>query len=167
MFRTLFIVVVIFAGCQSQQDLPSHPSATGNASENATSIEFDHRIADGSTGVPSYAEQKQFFVELPDKPVGPIWSSDAGNPPLPAANAIRLAIEQRNRLVGDTEDLVWSLESASIVPWQYETGFWYWHITFDLNPRPGRGGTGIPARFDVIVLMDGTVLQPTIKDYPD
>ena len=110
----------------------------------------------------SYAFSKQYCFTITDDALkaAPIWSEDADNPPLPARKAIKLATILKNELVKDTEKFKWKLESCSLEP--AGNSKWYWFITFFAHYQGF--SSGVPNHLQLIVLMDGTVIRPTIKN---
>lgn len=144
-------LIFLFAGvgwCFQESDVP---------------IQFDHKIFNGATGITSQAGQIQVSLELPKTPTGPKWTGDRPNPPLSTAEAIRLATKKLNGLVQDTDEFYWGLVSASVVPWRYQDGYWYWQITFERHVKRG-GSSGWPPEIRLVVLMDGTVVEPQISE---
>jgi hypothetical protein len=83
----------------------------------------------------------------------PAWTADAESPPLAPRRAEQLAIEKFRHLVAD--NIKWKRESITLedagdgLHWIYIVRFTYAGISAGLSPR-----------LDVVVLMDGTVLEP-------
>jgi len=112
----------------------------------------------------SYVLNQKFVVELPETPRGPTWSKDMKSPPLSAADAIRTAIKKRKELISDSEHLEWGLAKASLIPWKFEDGHWYWEIVSELHVKHG-GSSGPPVDLRLVVLMDGTIADTEVKPY--
>lgn len=112
----------------------------------------------------SYAFSKQYIVSISDEALekSPPWKEDAENPPLSARKAIKLANEMKDSLVKDSKRYKWVLQFASLYP--TGEGKWYWLVHYDAEFQGG--STGIPNHLQLVVLMDGTVITPLVKDYP-
>jgi len=110
----------------------------------------------------SYAFSKQYVVTISDEALAksPEWKDEAENPPFAARKAIKLANEMKDSLVKDSEDFKWELRSASLEP--AGGGRWYWQIDYVASHR--LGSTGIPNHLRLVVLMDGKVIKPAVKD---
>lgn len=121
-----------------------------------------------SYGVYSYAFGRQYFCEISEEMLekSPSWDERTDNPPLSAGKAIRLANAMKNKLVKDAKDFKWHLVSATLEnDWSRDSDpgrKWWWSIRYEAHVRQG-GETGIPNHLVVIVLMDGTVVQPEIR----
>jgi hypothetical protein len=105
---------------------------------------------------------KCYYVIITDEDFqkSPAWSAEAVNPPLSAQKAIRLANERKAKLVRDTKDWKWRLWSIELRPHRDEK--WYWVVEYEKWPRTG-GLEGVPAYLKLAILMDGTVIEPTIE----
>ena len=95
----------------------------------------------------------------------PSWKDDAEHPPLSARRAIQLASDFRRRMVIAQKDHEWKFESAKLLPVDVEANQWVWVIRFEEWPNDSRfdnglGAGGMMGEFEVVVLMDGTVVQP-------
>jgi hypothetical protein len=123
----------------------------------------------------SYGFGKKYSCEIPHDKLAksPPWKQTADSPPLPAGKAIRLANAVKSRLVKDSHDFKWSLASATLEhihsfgPWPLPDGSdlrdrWWWAIKYEAYPRKG-GTSGVPDLI-VVVLMDGTVIEPKVSD---
>lgn len=110
----------------------------------------------------SYAFSKKYNVSVTSDALekSPTWKEDDENPPLPARKAIRLANEMKDSLVTDSKDFKWKLQNASLQP--ADAGKWYWLVHYDAEFQGG--STGRPDNLRLVVLMDGTVIKPVIKD---
>lgn len=95
----------------------------------------------------------------------PIWDRRRShNPPLSAneaivkADRVRLRLMEESKLTAETPPTsVWHIQNIELVPFDMESGQWYWLIRF------WYGNAGWPYELAIIVLMDGTVVEPTIK----
>ncbi len=117
----------------------------------------------------SYASEKMYMFEITPETLAksPSWDRNTDNPPLPARKAIRAANVLKNKLVKDSKDYKWYLVSATLEQdWSESSdpGKWWWSINYEAHVRAG-GETGGINRLDIIVLMDGTVVEPKISDY--
>jgi len=92
----------------------------------------------------------------------PKWKAEDQHPPLSVRRAITLSDQLRSRLVRDANGWQWHLESAALTPWTPErpNGHWFWVICYRAYP-PG-GMSGPSDELNVVVLMDGTVVQPAM-----
>src|SRR5260370_32794682 len=105
---------------------------------------------------------KYYYVRITDEAFqkSPAWSAEAENPPLSARKAVRLANERRAKLVPDTKDWKWKLMSIQLCP--HHDDRWYWIVEYVEWPRTG-GIQGMPGYLKLAVLMDGTVVEPTVE----
>jgi hypothetical protein len=110
----------------------------------------------------SYAFAKKYTVTIIDEALkkSPAWENDAENPPLSAKKAIKLANEIKDSLVKDSKDFKWKLRSASLEPAGEDK--WYWLINYEAQFQGF--SSGIPNHLRLVVLMDGTVVKPEVKD---
>jgi hypothetical protein len=118
----------------------------------------------GVIEIHSYALGKHYIVAVTQKQLdkSPIWKDDAENPPLSARKAMKLTATMKDNLVKDTDRLVWKQEGASLE--EAGDNRWYWLISYRASdPRPGTGSTGQPPTLRLIVLMDGTVIEPQVS----
>ena len=112
----------------------------------------------------SYAEGKSFYVEIHDEDLlkSPAWKADTKDPPISARKAIALAMEQQKKLVKNSKDHKWELQTANLTP-DTSVDRWYWEVRFTAYVQPGKP----TAEFlRVIILMDGRVLKPVVRPYP-
>ncbi len=114
------------------------------------------------TTLSSYAFSKRYDVTISGDALekSPAWKDDAENPPLSARKAIKLANEMKDSLVKDSKDFKWTLQSASLEP--AGDGKWYWLVHYDAVFQGS--STGIPNRLRLVILMDGTVIKPVVRD---
>lgn len=95
----------------------------------------------------------------------PAWKEDADHPPLPARKAIRLARDFQRKSVTARKDHTWKFESAKLLLVDVKANQWIWVIRFEEWPdepqiENGVGVGGMMGEFEVVILMDGTVVQP-------
>jgi hypothetical protein len=112
----------------------------------------------------SFAPQHCFVAKLTNEALDrtPFWK-ETDNPPLSAKVAIRAADKKRAALVKDTLTHAWSLTEAALVP---DKGKWYWRIRYELYPtRKDTLMSGRPYSIYILVLMDGTVVEPLRRDW--
>jgi hypothetical protein len=132
-------------------------------------IEADGRDDDVDITYPSYAFGKTYTTVIREDAVrkSPVWLETAENPPVSVRKAITLADAKRRQLVRDTERFTWRRESVAVEfffsrekdqPYKHP----YWHVHYEAHDR--YGGTGIPNNLDLFVLMDGSLVEPTVTD---
>lgn len=129
-------------------------------------IQFAYRVWSGvGDSVSNHASGKRFEVVLPKDPVGPQWEQGKKHPPLGAAEAIILAVEKSKDYIKDGDDVVWGINGTTLKPWQPKQGYWYWSVEFQQRPDMVGGGgySGPLPTFVLMVLMDGTVIQPKVR----
>ena len=122
-----------------------------------SSMTFDHRMTGGSPTLMSYAAETKFSVSVPES-LDPKWNHNQLNPPLSARDAIALAIEKRKSLVDARPRFEWELQHASLCPADVANGQWYWLVEF--HEQFMGASSGYPANLRLVVLMDGTVVEP-------
>jgi hypothetical protein len=100
----------------------------------------------------------------------PKWDLKSANPPISAQRAIEMAISVKVRMLKDDDNWFWQLESASLQPLdprnpdnELNHHCWYWLITYEAYPVGG--STGSPPQLEVAILMDGTLVSPTITKH--
>ena len=139
-----------------------------------------HSVTSGHLEL-SFAFDKMYESEITPEMLAksPSWDAKTDNPPLPAGKAIRLANALKNKLVKDSKDFKWYLASVTLENSNRWSGSdagtkWWWSINYEASQREG-GDTAPPKlgplnmgfinHFDIIVLMDGTVVEPKISKY--
>ena len=149
--RTLFILVAVFAIAIAVVIYfqPKSP------------IAFTHPMADGYRTYHGYAVGKQVSVEVPDS-IGPPWVATEDNPPLSARQAITLAIAKRESMFDATQRHTWVLQHAALYPSDSQNGYWYWLVEFQEEFQ--HKSNGRPGKLRLVVMMDGTVIEPILKD---
>jgi hypothetical protein len=130
----------------------------------AIAVAFLATVVRAELTICSYAFSKQYAVRVPDEALekSPSWKDDAENPPLSAKKAIKLATEMKDSLVKDSKNYKWTLTSARLEP--AGGGKWYWLIYYEAQFPIG---TGIPDHLRLVVLMDGKVIKPEVRKYPE
>ena len=85
-------------------------------------------------------------------------------PPLPAGKAIELATTKLGELFPPIAD--WLVKTVTL-NWSYKPGHWYYQIFFVENfltpNRAERDSEFEGKSFSILVLMDGKVIEPTIR----
>ena len=114
-------------------------------------------------GHASRAFGKVYSVTVNDDQLdaSPAWAEDEEHPPLSARHAMKLATELKDRLVNDSDDYKWKLETASLNAASEHK--WYWLIQFGVDYRSAIFA-GTPPDLRLVVLMDGTVIEPRVHD---
>lgn len=136
---------------------------TGPLVQDDAPINFGATDTGGARWIYSQTNEKHFGVRVPKKPKGPIWPADEDQPPLSATRAIQHAIKKRAELIPDDDDFVWGVATASLVPWNATDGYWYWEINFERCPRDGVD-TNSEENLRLVILMDGTVIEPRVEN---
>jgi len=133
----------------------------------------------GATTICSEANGKTYSSEILHERLAktPSWKENADYPPLPPGKAIRLANTIKDKLVKDSHGCKWCLATVSLehlyqfAPWPLPDGSdltdrWWWAVKYDAYPREGGIGGGIEYLI-VVVLMDGTVIDPKVRNDPE
>jgi hypothetical protein len=81
------------------------------------------------------------------------------NPPLSAAKALAKAQAFIRSILPD-EHAKWQLRCLHLSN-QRTWGRWLWQVSYD---GPSHDNSGVPPTMECYILLDGTVLQPTIID---
>ena len=126
-------------------------------------IELQHAMQGGCPTIISYAHGKQIVVTVPED-VGPKWKANDYNPPLSARQAIELAISKRESIINERKNHRWEFQHAMLCPADGKAGYWYWLVVF--YEEFAGASSGVPPDLRLVVLMDGTVVEPEINDYP-
>ncbi len=115
--------------------------------------------------ITSHVFSTQYVIEIKDKDLmaSPDWSANDENPPLSARKAISIATKLKGKLIKDTDDIKWTIGQASLVP--AKDSKWYWLIYFD--PVPQRPFSGNIQSLRLVVLMDGTAIEPIVRNRRD
>ena len=91
----------------------------------------------------------------------PVWKVDADTPPIPARTAMKLAAAMKGKLVKIPDGGRWELTSMLLV--DARAGQWYWQANYEW--RRNGASTGVPPYLRLVVLMDGTVIEPEAIEY--
>jgi hypothetical protein len=75
-------------------------------------------------------------------------------------DALRLANARQRKLVKDSEALQWGLKSIQL---KTEGVNSYWLVEYVQSPRPGIMLSGVAGFLRILVLMDGTVIEPRFR----
>jgi hypothetical protein len=128
----------------------------------AVAVVFLTSAARAEIVLASYAFSKQYIVTISDEALekSPTWKDDADNPPVSARKAIELANETKDALVKDSKQFKWRLGSASLRP--AGKGKWYWLVYYEALFQGV--STGFPHHLRLVVLMDGKVIKPEVRD---
>jgi len=90
----------------------------------------------------------------------PIWKLGAAHPPVAARRADRLATERFQRLAGRPPDLT----RTEIRLVDMGDGLhWFYAVLFEDVTNPY---AGLPPNGTIVVLMDGTVIEPKVSQKP-
>jgi hypothetical protein len=111
-------------------------------------------------GFPSSAFDADYETVITDHMLQdtPQWPDADDNPPVSARKAIALSAAVVQRLVKTPDD--WQLRLDGLTLSQ-SGNRWYWRAQYEWFPRGG-GLSGLPPHFDVIVLMNGKAVEPTL-----
>jgi hypothetical protein len=122
-------------------------------------------LASGELTYYSYALDTCYIVTVPEKAwkASPSWDGDQENPPLSARKAINLANKLKDKLVKDSDDWVWKFDSADLRQGYQDR--WYWLVSYEGHFEKG-ALDGVPPTLRLVVLMDGTVVQPRLQKTP-
>lgn len=118
----------------------------------------------------SVADGKAFTTVVADQAVAktPAWQPSEDNPPLSGREALKLATRMKDKLVRDEHGFRWELESLSIIapPSSKKVqGKFYWLTKYVNVPHEaGAALGGIQEEILIVVLMDGTVLRPDVRE---
>jgi hypothetical protein len=75
------------------------------------------------------------------------------------ADQVRIRLIKERKLPDNIGDGVWIMEAAELTPYDGERGQWYWQVRIAYEMTR----TGPPDELRLVVLMDGTVIQPTVS----
>jgi len=108
----------------------------------------------------SQADEKQFSSRITDEALAkaPVWSPDVGAPPLTAGRAQQIAFKQLSQSVTDPKQ--WDLHEIGLV----DTGdhFHWIYVVHYVRHYPAEMAVFGAEFFDIVVLMDGTVIKPEV-----
>ena len=118
---------------------------------------LQNRVEPTQSGIYSRSPERTVVMDLPEEPTGPKWLDTSTNPPLSAADAIRIANEVR-KTINPEHDQSWQFQSANLCPWKVSDGYWYWEVRYILP------SSGSPYEFTAVIMMDGTPATPVTVD---
>lgn len=128
-------------------------------------VEFEGSIESNANSfqlILSQPDEREFTVTIPAH-TGKRWESLEENPPVSAKEAIELAIRKRKALVPDQAGYRWIMKQSSLRPMDPEYGYWFWEVDFEQESIDARMKSGRGPNLRLAVLMDGTVVEPTVK----
>jgi hypothetical protein len=171
----LFVLVTLTVGPTSDRVAPEE-KAEKAAKEKAEKPRVEIRVSPEPPGGPSppgttvsfwsYAFGKCYSVAVTQAALdkAPVWKDDSDNPPVAARKAMRLADRLKDKLVKDNDKYRWKREEAALQ--EAGEGQWYWVVSYKAVYR-GRCSSGVAPFLHLVVLMDGTVVEPkVIADRP-
>src|SRR5262245_35042994 len=111
----------------------------------------------------SYSFDKQFSIAITDAAIrnSPDWKSDRDTPPIPPREAMKRANDLKSKLVVESDEWKWKMASISLT--EADTNKWYWIVNYEAEYQKGTQ-VGIPPTLRLVVLMDGTVVEPKVTD---
>jgi hypothetical protein len=107
---------------------------------------------------------KEYVIRLTKERMerAPKWTETSDNPPVSARKALQAAERLADRLIGGRPGFKRSLEEGiRLKPTRYG---WVWIVYFTWGPTDAMS-TGIPHNLAVVILMDGTAVEPEIRDW--
>jgi hypothetical protein len=108
--------------------------------------------------VPStYKQRYELKVTQSALDAAPMWPEDQPNPPVSARKAMALAKEKLVKM--HPESANWNLRGVNLTKLDAK-GQWIYIVRFEV---PQQSPHLIPTPFDMIVLMDGSVVEPTVR----
>jgi hypothetical protein len=125
---------------------------------------------EGGRTFSGHAFGRRYEVEVTQASMdaAPTWDRHRANPPLSAneamirADQVRLRLIRQKKLRDQIEiDGSWQLVAAELTPFDDNAGQWYWLVHFEYE----MARSGSPNELRLIVLMDGTVPEPSVSDY--
>jgi hypothetical protein len=157
----LIAFAAICVGLAAYRDLSSRPVYP-------LSLLYGNGTAEENT----YAFRSQYSTKVPPDAIAraPSWDRRNPNPPLPAVDAMVRAEQVRKRFIkerklapeGNDDPGEWSLISAQLIPYDANESTWVWRVLYEYLMDQ----TGPPNEFAVVVLMDGTVIEPEVREQP-
>ena len=112
---------------------------------------------------PSRAPAQAYVTTITRKMLddSPAWDANDENPPLSARKAMAAANAVVAKLEPDTKSWKRRLEGLFLCQ-DGESNKWYWRVEYRWDPPPGTALGGLAPYMTIVVLMDGTVVQPII-----
>jgi hypothetical protein len=118
----------------------------------------------------SYIDGKQLTFALDDKAANDqsVWKTADKNPPCSVRDAIAAAKRKLMEIFPAKRN--WTLADVRLQPASFTLDaadgveIWNYHITFERHPdKQAEGPIGVDGRVTMIVLMDGTAVDPKIE----
>jgi hypothetical protein len=94
----------------------------------------------------------------------PAWDPNDLNPPVSARAALQIEDRVRKEMLRDDSFWKWGLNEISLVPLNGESNKWCWSVRFTAFPENGGVGGNVP-EFGVFILMDGSVIKPSVSEH--
>jgi len=91
----------------------------------------------------------------------PAWEAKDENPPLSARKAIEAANAVVVKLV-EPDTKSWKRRLEGLFLCEGDPQKWYWRVQYLWDPPPGTAMDGQAPHMTIVVLMDGTVVQPSV-----
>jgi len=88
----------------------------------------------------------------------PAWAPGQENPPLPVRRAIDAATKQLAMLLPNARD--WQLAGVTLRPLE---NHWVYVVDFQEPPKPAGGDRQVSSGFQVVVLMSGIAMVPSVS----
>jgi hypothetical protein len=110
----------------------------------------------------SYAFGKKYTSRITEEMLrkAPQWLEKSDNPPLSPRKALQSADALSNKLIGKKADYRRYLEGVCLKPMG---DGWVWIVRFEWLPEGA--STGVPDDLIIVVLMNGTTIQPEVRDW--
>ncbi|MEL6109104.1 MAG: hypothetical protein AAFU85_24115 [Planctomycetota bacterium] len=133
-------------------------------------ILFIASVAIARSDVGWYSEfwGRRLIANVPEQQLinTPAWNRKRGEPAVGPGLALRLAQPAFERVKVDRENHTWMLSSLDLIPAdagspdeEVTRDRWYWVAKYMHYPENGRGSS---PTIRIVVLMDGTVVAPTV-----
>ncbi|HEV3344171.1 MAG TPA: hypothetical protein VG125_27595 [Pirellulales bacterium] len=101
--------------------------------------------------------------------ISPAWDEEAESPPVSPRKAIKLAEKMRKSVVKAPDGWKWEVMNLHLLFEEDQLSgevHCAWHVMFQAIPIKQKSGPIPFHEVTLIVLMDGTVLEPTVEDAP-
>lgn len=91
----------------------------------------------------------------------PLWQPESGPPPLPLSEAVSIAKNETQRRFPQIKNLErYTITLDQVHPQQFR-GLWYYKIEYLVYPEKFPRPFG--SSYTVYLMMDGTVIEPTVR----
>jgi hypothetical protein len=119
---------------------------------------------------PSCVEGQGWNYVIRERDLGktPRWGEPQDAPPLPPRAAIRSAREFLRRMTCQGVDQ-WEVHQVALQPIAGTLDVWVYLVKFvepSRVPKRGSAGSFFPRAVDVVVLLDGTAVAPSVGPWP-